>query len=612
VTAPLIVCAAFLVAVFPANAASGPTSTKRPTVRGEASQDSRLVATHGAWAGTGRLRFSYQWYRCDPMGRHCRALRGVSSNIHRAGPNDVGHTLSVAVQATDAKGTTRAFASLIGPIAGTRTQLDSLVQPTIVGRAVEGRKIRVAAGQWHPKPSGFSFQWARCNLELRACDSIGGETGDTHTIALADLGHVLVAIVQARSGVAARAVFSTATAVAVKQGGASGPKLETPPAIAEVLQEGHELTGSAGAWSGSGAMSFTYSWYRCDAAGAHCKVIGGARSTTYREAAKDVGHTLGFAVHATDEGGTTTAYAPLLGPVAASSASLFSTATPILTGTPAAGQTLQVSGGGWSVQPSALTYQWQRCNRNGRLCTPIGGATASSYALVADDGGHRVVAVVHATAGTAAQDALSTATPLIASSPPPPPPAAPPAVSAAPTVAGTAEQGSQLTGTAGAGSFTYNWFRCDAAGAHCLSIHGATKTTYTQGAKDVGHTLGFAVHATDSAGTITTTYASLVGPVAAANAPLASSLQPTIGGTPAVGQALEASAGTWNAQPSAVTYQWERCNANGRLCVAIDGATAASYTATATDKGQTLVAVVTGSLNGATQASMSAHTSVIA
>jgi hypothetical protein len=499
VTALVIACAAGVAAVGTASASPGPVVTKRPTVRGQASQGSRLVATTGQWTGAGQVQLSYQWYRCDPMGRHCRALHGVSSNSHRAGPNDVGHTLSVAVKATDAKGTTRAFASLIGPIAGTRTRLDSLVQPTILGSAVEGRKIRVAAGQWSPKPSGFNFQWARCNLELRACASIGGETADTHTIALGDVGHVLVAIVQARSGVAARAVFSTATAVAVKKGAqAGGPTLETAPAIAEVLQEGHELTGSSGTWSGSGAVNLTYNWYRCDTAGAHCKVIGGARSTTYLEAAKDVGQTLGFAVHATDESGTTTAYAPLLGPVAASSATLFSTAIPVLAGTPAAGQTLQVSGGGWSEQPSALAYQWQRCNRNGRLCTPISGATASSYAAVADDSGHRLIAVVQATAGTATQDAFSTASPLIVSAPPPP---AAPSASAGPTVAGTIEQGSQLTGSAGTGSFTYNWFRCDAAGAHCLSIHGATKPTYTEGAKDVGHTLGFAVHATDSAGT---------------------------------------------------------------------------------------------------------------
>src|SRR5439155_1602488 len=211
----------------------------------------------------------------------------------------------------------------------------------------------------------------------------------------------------------------------------------------------------------------------------------GATRLNHLESARDVGHTLGFAVHATDSAGTTTAYAALLGPVAAAGATLVSTGAPAISGAAAAGQTLQVSSGSWSQPPSALGYQWQRCNPNGRLCTPIAGAT---------------------------------------------------------------------------------------------------KPTYTQGAKDVGHTLGFAVHATDSAGT-STAYAALLGPVAAANAPLASTAQPAIAGTAAPGQALQASGGSWSQPPSALGYQWQRCNANGRLCAPIDGATASTYTAAAADTG---------------------------
>ena len=231
--------------------------------------------------------------------------------------------------------------------------------------------------------------------------------------------------------------------------------------------------------------------------------------------------------------------------------------------------------------------------------------------LTADDSGHKLLVLVHATVGDAAQDAVSTTTAVVA-----PPPSAGPSNTGGPTVAGTAGQGSQLTGAAGtwtsAGTINYsfNWFRCDAAGAHCLSIHGATKPTYTQAAKDVGHTLGFAVHATDTAGT-STAYASLVGPVAAANAPLASTGQPTIGGTPAVGQTLEVSGGSWNQPPTALTYQWERCNANGRLCAAITGATASTYAVTAADSTHTLVVAVAATLNGAQQAALSTHTGVV-
>jgi len=592
-------------------AASPPVVTTRPAVTGSATQGSRLAVSPGAWSGAGKVRLSYQWYRCDTMGRHCRLLHGVGTRGHVAGANDVGHTLSVAVRATDAHGSTRAFASLVGPIGGAQPQLDPLAQPVIAGAAVQGTTLRVDAGRWRPKPSSFAYQWARCNVELRACAAISGETHETHDVGSSDIGHVLVAIVQARAGIKSRAVFSTATTVATAAGTGKGPTPSAPPAVAVVLQQGHELTGSAGQWAGNGAIAYAYSWYRCDSAGAHCKAIRGATQPTHVQSARDVGHTLGFAVTATDTTGTTIAYAPLVGPVAAPDAQLVSTGPPTISGTAAAGQQLQVSAGSWSRTPTALGYQWQRCNANGRACAAIAGATAATYVTTADDGGHRLLALVHATAGALTQDVLSVSTGVVGAAAP-----AGPAASSAPAVAGTLGQGSQLTGSAGTWSGTgpitygYNWYRCDAAGAHCLSIHGATKPTYKLAAKDVGHTLGFAVRATDANGTATS-YATLVGTVASAGAPLASSAQPAITGSAAAGQVLQVSTGGWTTPPTAVTYQWQRCNANGRVCVAIPAANASSYTVTTADAGHTLLATVTGSLNGAQQAALSAHTALV-
>lgn len=395
--------------------------TKRPTVDGATTQGTRLVLSRGTW--TGASKYAYRWYRCDTMGRHCRLLHGVSGRSHSAGANDVGHTLSVAVRASGPSGSTLAFASLVGPIAGTHPSLDSLTQPLIAGRALEGSTLHVGRGHWRPKPTAFDYQWARCNAQLRLCAAIGGETHPTHAIGAADLGHVLVAIVQAHRGAKSRAVFSTATAVVVasdtKAGGTTtpkpsgatgaGPTLATTPSIAVVLQQGHQLTGSIGSWTGTGTISYTYNWYRCDDAGAHCLSIHGATKPTYTLSAKDAGHTIGFAVHAADANGTVNAYAPLVGPIAAAGAAVVSTAAPAISG---AG-TLQVSNGSWSQTPTAFAYQWLRCNANGRLCTPIDGATAAAYTATSADSGHTLVATVTATFNGAQQAALSTHTAAI-------------------------------------------------------------------------------------------------------------------------------------------------------------------------------------------------------
>jgi hypothetical protein len=160
-------------------------------------------------------------------------------------------------------------------------------------------------------------------------------------------------------------------------------------------------------------VAFAYQWYRCDGSGAHCLSIHGATGLTYTEVAKDVGKTIGFAVHATDGTGTSTLYAGLVGPVAAATSGLAATAQPLVSGTAAPGQVVQVSNGSWSGAPSSFAYQWQRCNANGRLCVPIEGAAAAAYTVQAADAGHALLATVHAVAGDASQDTLSTHTGVV-------------------------------------------------------------------------------------------------------------------------------------------------------------------------------------------------------
>jgi hypothetical protein len=59
-----------------------------------------------------------------------------------------------------------------------------------------------------------------------------------------------------------------------------------------------------------------------------------------------------------------------------------------------------------------------------------------------------------------------------------------------------------------------------------------------------------------------------------------------------VGKSIAVSAGTWSPTPAAYSYVWQRCNANGRICAPIPGATTASYAVTAADRGHQLLAVV--------------------
>jgi hypothetical protein len=189
----------------------------------------------------------------------------------------------------------------------------------------------------------------------------------------------------------------------------TGPALTSPPTVGGMAQAGKQLTATTGTWSGSG-ITYGYDWYRCDASGAHCSSIHGATHATYTEVAKDVGQTLAFAVHAANAAGTTAAFTGIVGPVAAASSGLVATAQPSITGSAAQGQTLQAGNGTWTVTPTGFGYQWLQCNANGRLCTPIPGATAATYAVTAADAGHTVVVLVTASTPGVSQGALSTPT----------------------------------------------------------------------------------------------------------------------------------------------------------------------------------------------------------
>jgi hypothetical protein len=84
---------------------------------------------------------------------------------------------------------------------------------------------------------------------------------------------------------------------------------------------------------------------------------------------------------------------------------------------------------------------------------------------------------------------------------------------AAPTISGTPQVGQTLTANNGtwssdtAPTYSYQWQRCNSAGASCVAITGATAQTYTVQTADVGATLRVVVTATNPTGSTAATSA---------------------------------------------------------------------------------------------------------
>jgi hypothetical protein len=183
---------------------------------------------------------------------------------------------------------------------------------------------------------------------------------------------------------------------------------------------------------------------------------------------------------------------------------------------------------------------------------------------------------------------------------------------AAPVITGTAAVNHALASSAGSWNgaptgYSYQWQRCSSAGAGCVDIPGATRSTYLLWTPDVGKYVRSEVSASNANGS--SSYAPsaghLVVPLPTATGP------PVVSGVAAVGKTLRATAGTWNT-PAAVTYQWLHCSSTNEASCYGSEDTGTTYRITEGDAGKVLrVLVYAKNAAGTSDPSESAATAVV-
>jgi lysozyme len=232
-----------------------------------------------------------------------------------------------------------------------------------------------------------------------------------------------------------------------------------------------------------------------------------------------------------------------------------SASPPTVLGAPRAGTRLTGVPGTWSGgKPVAFTYQWQSCDAAGSGCIPIVGATLPTYVPGAADVGHALVLSVSATGKGGTATAASPPTLAVAAGGSGG--TARPAALAPPQLTGSAVAGGTLTGTVGTwtgspSSFAFQWRRCNAVGAACAAVSGATASTYVLTPGDIGATISLVVTATGSGGSQSATAATTAVVVAAPlPAAVPGSLVAVAGGAGAVVTVDGRATATW--QPGAV------------------------------------------------------------
>jgi hypothetical protein len=176
--------------------------------------------------------------------------------------------------------------------------------------------------------------------------------------------------------------------------------------------------------------------------------------------------------------------------------------------------------------------------------------------------------------------------------------AAPPVSNEKPQLSGTPQTGKTMYTGDGSWAFfpssiSYQWQRCNSAGAACGDIAGATSSAHAVVAADENHTLRSAVTACSASGgcaRATSDPSAVVVPPGPSNYTL-----PQLNGNAIQGEDLITSNGNWTSvDPTPTfTYGWERCDATGAGCTAIPGETMPNYTMTLPDVGHRVRSVVT-------------------
>ncbi len=563
-------------------------STLPPTITGTRQQGHALTAGPGSWSGSGSISYTYQWRQCDEYGANCEDISGATGSSYTPGETAVGTALRVVVTATDANGSLAATSSATQPIAAASSPTIGEA-PVISGTSQEGQTLSASTGTWSASGTiSYAYQWQSCEAGGAECSVITGATASSYTIVASEVGATIRVLVTATAegknsvGVSdSTEPVSSATLVDVSL-----------PTISGAAHAGATLTAEPGIWTASpGPIGYGYQWERCNASGQECAVIVGATSSTYTPGSGDVGHTLRVLVTATSLWGEVDALSEATSLIApAPTAPEVTDEESWVSGAAIEREILTVERGTWSgTEPISYSYQWQRCNAEYEDCADISGATAGTYTLTSADLGSTVRAVVTAknTVGEASANAWLSGVveePL---------PEEPPVSVVAPSVAGSAYDGQELSqNTEGSWlsreptSFSEQWERCNEAGASCSDISGATGRAYTLGEADVGSTLRLAVTATNPYGSTTV----------ASEATAEVALGPPVGQTPVVdyesfyvGETLTAGdVAARGAGPISESYQWERCNSSGASCVEISGATSSSYVSSSSDIGHEL------------------------
>ena len=180
--------------------AAAPVNTSLPTISGTARVGQTLTAGNGTWSNA-PTSLAYQWLRCNRGGNSCASVANGTQQTYTLVGADAGSTMRVRVTATNSDGSSSAESAQTTVVAAATSSAapKNTASPTIAGTARVGQTLTANEGSWSGNPTGYAFQWQRCDADVIVCSNVVGATSKTYLVRIADLGFRLRVRVTARN-----------------------------------------------------------------------------------------------------------------------------------------------------------------------------------------------------------------------------------------------------------------------------------------------------------------------------------------------------------------------------------------------------------------------------
>jgi hypothetical protein len=245
-------------------------------------------------------------------------IAGATSSFYTPANADSGFRLRVQVTATNNEGSASQNSESSAPVIALAPRVTSTPQISSDSPVVD-TPLSLSAGVWAGStPIAFTYSWRRCNPvgDLASCVEIPGTNRTSYTPTVQDIGFSLRVWITGANPAGTDTAITTHTFPVVDRQHFS-PTASSAPAVVGKSFVGRQLTAGIGSFTGDTPITTAFVWQRCDATGAACTTIAGAKRLVYYPTLADVGFTLRVRVTATNAFGKLATQSPPTEPIAA-------------------------------------------------------------------------------------------------------------------------------------------------------------------------------------------------------------------------------------------------------------------------------------------------------